>query len=154
MRVTLARSTAAVAGVTVSIVAVLLALNGAPRGPLLSSAMPATATQPYVIRLHARWCPICFATRGAWAATQAAYTGKVNFVVFDFTSDASTESSRAMARQIGLDGVFNDHEGETGGVLVVDGASKTERESLHGVLTEADYRVAIDAALATGTRAR
>jgi hypothetical protein len=43
--------------------------------------------------------------------------------------------------------VFDEHSGETGTVLVVDGSSKKVRDVLHGRRDPAEYRTAIDAAL-------
>lgn len=86
---------------------VLIALNPAPKVPAISAGDIASS-QPYVIKLHARWCLICMTTKGAWAAVQQDYAGKVRFVVFDFTSDATTEASRVEAVRLGLGTVFEE----------------------------------------------
>jgi thiol-disulfide isomerase/thioredoxin len=135
---------------TVALVGVLLAWNAPPAVPALSTAGPA---QPYVVKFHARWCSTCMATKDEWAAVQNAYTGRVKFVVFDFTTDATTEAGRAQARQLGLDAVFEENVGSPGAVLVLDGASKEVKHSLGGVLDESEYRAAIDATLAQAGRA-
>jgi hypothetical protein len=102
---------------------------------------------PYVVKLHARWCPICMATKGAWASVQSAYAGRVKFAVFDFTSAGTTEASRDQARRLGLEAVFDEYEGETGTVLVLDRTSGEVRQALHGLRNQGEYRAAIDAAL-------
>ncbi len=79
---------------------------------------------------------------------QQAYAGRVRFAVFDFTTEATTARSRVDAVRLGLGAVFDDYAGETGTVLVLDGATKNVREAIHGVRAAADYRTAIDAALA------
>ncbi len=127
--------------------AFLTMTNSAPRVPAISDADPPTSRQPYVIKLHSRWCPICMATKGAWATVQSAYTGKVRFVIFDFTDHETTEASRTRAKQLGLEPVFDVYEGETGTVLVLDGMSKEVRQALQGIRSQADYRAAIDASL-------
>ena len=127
--------------------AVLIALNPAPKVPAISAG-DVVSSQPYVIKLHARWCLICMTTKGAWAAVQEAYAGRVRFVVFDFTSDATTEASRVEAVRLGLGTVFEEYRPETGTVLVIDGVSKEVRHALHGHRQAADYRAAIDATLA------
>jgi thiol-disulfide isomerase/thioredoxin len=134
-------------GLLAAAAAILIALNPAPTVPAIS-ASDAASRQPYVIKLHARWCVICMTTKGDWAAVQEAYAGKVRFVVFDFTSDATTEASRIEAGRLGLGTVFEEYGGETGTVLVLDGVSKEVRHSLHGHRQAADYRAAIDTTLA------
>jgi hypothetical protein len=134
-------------GLLAAAAAILIALNPAPKVPPVSAGDLASS-QPYVIKLHARWCLICMTTKGAWAAVQQDYAEKVRFVVFDFTSDATTEASRVEAGRLGLGTVFEEYGGETGTVLVLDGVSKEVRHALHGHRQAADYRTAIDAMLA------
>ena len=148
MRSKLTWLTGIVAGL-VLVAAGLVATNPAPRVPAWAAHDPATSAQPYVVKLHATWCPICIATKGAWAEMQRAYAGNVRFVVFDFTDRESTEATRRRASALGLDAVFAEYEGETGTVLVLDGASKEVRQSLHGLRSAADYGAAIDRARTT-----
>lgn len=144
-------ASAAVVGVTGGVIALLIWTNPAPRVPSIPVVDPARARAPYVVKLHARWCPVCMVTKDQWANVQAAYDGEVRFVVFDFTTGATTETSRAEARRLGLDAVFEDYVGETGTVLVVDGTTNAIRNSLHGNLELTEYRSAIDAALQAAT---
>jgi len=123
----------------------LIVTNAAPVVPASSDAVGATL--PYVVKLHANWCPICMTTKGAWASMQNAYTGRVRFVVFDFSNDATTNASRAQAQRLGLGDVFDEYAGETGTVLIVDAASRKVRDSLHGHRSPEEYGAAIDAAL-------
>jgi hypothetical protein len=88
------------------------------------------------------------ATKAQWGDVQQAYAGRVRFAVFDFTTEATTARSRVDAVRLGLGAVFDDYAGETGTVLVLDGVTKNVREAIHGVRAAADYRTAIDAALA------
>jgi hypothetical protein len=136
-----------VAGFLVAVGVVLFLTNSAPAVPAISAADLAASRLPYVVKLHARWCPICMATKGAWADMERAYAGKAKFVVFDFTDRTTTEASRADAVRLGLTAVFENHEGETGTVLVVDGASKEERQVLHGFRRGTEYGAAIDAVI-------
>ncbi len=136
-----------VASVVAGAGAILVIENPAPEVPPITAAEASATSRPYVIKLHARWCPVCMTTKDAWADVQEAYGDRVNLVVFDFTTTATTEASRARARTLGLEDVFDEHVGETGTVLVLDRASKKVREALHGSRDLADYRAAIDAAL-------
>jgi thiol-disulfide isomerase/thioredoxin len=127
-------------------VAVAVVTNPAPQVPFIADDVTG-AGQPFVVKLHARWCPVCMATKDAWADVSANYAGKVRLVVFDFTTDRTTDASRVEARRLGLDAVFSDYEGATGTVLVLDGTSKEIKHSLHGNLAPAEYRRAIDETL-------
>jgi thiol-disulfide isomerase/thioredoxin len=141
------RASVIAAGVFGGTIGYLLWTNPAPTVPPVSAVDLSTASTPYVIKLHARWCPVCMVTKDQWASVQAAYQGRVRLVVFDFTTDATTEASRADAKRMGLDAIFEDYVGETGTVLVVDGVTKDVKDSLHGNRELAEYRAAIDAAL-------
>ncbi|MEO7191938.1 MAG: thioredoxin family protein [Vicinamibacterales bacterium] len=122
--------------------------NSAPKVPPVS-ARQVQDNRPYVIKLHARWCPVCMATRDIWAKVQATYAGRVKFVVFDFTSAATTAASRTEAERLGLAPVFDEYEGETGSVLIVNGTSRQVTQRLHGNRDLNDYNVAVDTVLQT-----
>jgi thiol-disulfide isomerase/thioredoxin len=130
------------------VAAVLLATNPAP--PVDEGTWDARATTPIVVKLHARWCPVCMATKDVWASVATEYAGRVRFVVFDFTSNAATTASRARARAAGLEPLFDDYIGETGTVLVLDGGSHDVKYRLHGDREIGHYRDAIDSALKSG----
>ena len=151
MTVKLLRAAIVLVGLAVAAAGFLIATNPAPGVPPVSSTGSATAL-PYVVKLHARWCPVCMVSRSAWADIESAYTGRVRFVVFDFTSHATTEESRVRAKQLGLEPVFDEYEGETGTVLVIDGASREVKHSLHGIRDQAEYNAAIDTTLASAGR--
>jgi hypothetical protein len=134
-------------GLLCAVVAVLMSTNAAPRVPLLSDAEAQTAGTPYVVKLHARWCPLCMVTRNVWAEIDRTYAGRVRFAVFDFTNEATTRASEAEARRLGLGAVFDEHLGETGTILVLNGTSREVIGDLHGERDFERYRVAIDQAL-------
>lgn len=108
-----------------------------------------TMPRPVVVKIHARWCPVCMTTKPAWDEIQSAYLDRVHFVVFDVTSDATRASSRLNAERLGLTSVFDDYENATGTVLILDGATRTVSHDLYGHRAAAEYRTAIDAALAS-----
>src|SRR4051794_20254029 len=91
------RSSLAVAGILAAVVGMLLAANPAPTVPAIRSDT-GVGRQPYVVKLHARWCPLCMVTKDVWSEVDAAYAGKVRLVVFDFTTDATTETTRQRAK--------------------------------------------------------
>ncbi|MEO7271677.1 MAG: hypothetical protein ABIX28_25230 [Vicinamibacterales bacterium] len=125
-----------------------VANNPAPEVAGISAAEVTGSTQPYVVKLHARWCLVCMVTKDVWSEVQAAYTGRVRFVVFDFTTDATTEAGRAEAQRLGLDEVFEEYAGVTGSVLVLDGVSKELKHELYGSRNLAEYQAAIDLTIA------
>ena len=134
------------AAITAGVTAIVA--NPAPSVAPLSAMEIADSTQPYVVKLHARWCPVCMVTKDVWSDVEAAYAGRVRLVVFDFTTDATTELSRTEAKRLGLDAMFDEYSGVTGSVLVLDGISKEVKHELHGSRDLAEYRTAIDTTIA------
>jgi thiol-disulfide isomerase/thioredoxin len=129
----------------VGTVAVLFAINAAPSVSATSVADPG---KPFVVKLHARWCPYCLIQKDEWSEIETAYTGRVNFVVLDFTNERTTERSRSEAKRLDLVSFFDEYAGVTGVVVVVDGRTKEVLAEIAGNQTFEEYRAAIDAALA------
>jgi thiol-disulfide isomerase/thioredoxin len=123
----------------------LYATNVAPPVPALSAAD--AGGKPYVVKLHAQWCPYCMVTKGVWSEIEATYAGRVNLVVLDFTNEANTEASRAEAGRLGLEKFFEEYGGATGTIVVLDGRTREVTASINGSRDFAEYRAAIDAAL-------
>lgn len=123
--------------------------NATPVVPPLASAEAAAAGAPWVVKLHAQWCPVCMWTKGMWAEVERTYSGRVRLAVFDFTDDETTAASRAEAERLGLSAVFEEAGFATGPILVLDGNDKRIVAWINGSRDFADYRAAIDAALAT-----
>ena len=144
---------AAVAAISiVAFASVLYVWNATPRPPSIASTEAAQPTKPFVIKLHARWCPVCMMTKGVWSEIAASYSGRVNLVVFDFTDRATTEASRAEARRLGLEAFFDENVGWTGTIAVVDGGTRNTLALIHGSRDVAEYRAAIDASLRAPAR--
>ena len=133
-------------GVVVSGV-VVYATNTAPLVAAVSALEASNPTKPYVVKVHAKWCPVCMMTKGVWANVQESYAGRVNLVVFDVTNEETTQASRAEAKRLGLAAFFDDYSGSTGTVYVLDGPSKAVKSQLAGDRELAHYRTAIDEAL-------
>src|SRR5204863_9830105 len=98
-----------VASLTAAIVAtaaVLYVRNAPPAVPTISAAESVGVDKPFVVKLHAQWCPVCMVTKDVWSEIAAAYAGRVRLVVFDFTNEATTTASRAEAHRLGLDSFF------------------------------------------------
>ena len=141
-----------VAIVLAAIVSVLYVRNAAPTVSEITPVEAADTSRPYLVKLHAQWCPICMMTKDVWSQIEAAYSGRANFVVLDFTNEATTDASRTQARQLGLDRFFDDNAGATGTIAVLDGRTKQELASIHGVKDFDEYRAAIDASMKAAKR--
>jgi thiol-disulfide isomerase/thioredoxin len=127
---------------------ILYVRNTAPSVPPVSPLEAAKTGKPYVVKLHAQWCAVCMITKDVWTQIEKAYAQRVNLVVLDFTTDANVEASRAEATRLGLTKFFDEYGGATGSIVVLDGRTKDVTASISGSRNFADYRVAIDAALA------
>ena len=127
--------------------------NTAPVLPTIAASDIAGASKPFVVKLHAQWCPKCMVTKGIWADIEKEYSGRVHLVVMDFTNDASTEASRKEAQRLGLDRFFEEFTGATGIVVVLHARTKEVAAELEFSRDLPEYRAAIDAALAAATRA-
>jgi thiol-disulfide isomerase/thioredoxin len=125
--------------------AVLYLTNAAPAVRPLSVA-EASSGKPFVVKLHAQWCPKCRMAKGAWSQVEAEYGTRVNMLVLDFTNEANTEASRVEAARLGLQNLFDEYSGATGFVVVLDRNKGVAAEV--GGTDVADYRAAIDAVLA------
>ena len=134
----------------VAAASVLYVRNATPIEAPISVADAASHSRPFVIKLHAQWCPVCMMTKPVWSQIEATYSTRANLVVFDFTNQQTTNRSRAEATRLGLERVFDENAGWTGTILVVDGRTREVTTSLHGDRDFAPYRAAIDATLRAG----
>lgn len=125
----------------------LYASNAPPATPPISTAAAADPNRPYIVKLHAQWCPICLVTKDVWSDLASEYAARANLVVFDFTDEASTSASEAEARRLGLGGFFAEHVGMSGAIAVLDGGSHELMALIGGNRSPAEYRAAIDASL-------
>jgi thiol-disulfide isomerase/thioredoxin len=131
----------------VAVVAVLWVWNAPPVVPAISQAEAQHPSKPYIVKMHAQWCSICLSTKDVWSQIAETYATRANLVVFDFTSDRTTNVSRIEAKRLGLDQFFADNEGWSGAVVVLDARTKAELAAISGSVSFDDYRGAIDKAL-------
>jgi thiol-disulfide isomerase/thioredoxin len=121
--------------------------NAAPSVPAISAADAATADRPWVVKLHAQWCPVCMLTKGVWSEIEHTYAGRVRLVVFDFTNDETTAASRVEAERLGLTEFFENSGFATGPIVVLDSSTTEIVAWINGSRDFAEYSAAIDAAL-------
>jgi thiol-disulfide isomerase/thioredoxin len=116
--------------------------------PQLATSEAVAAGSPWVVKLHAQWCPVCMLTKDMWSQIEQTYAGRVRLAVFDFTNEKTTAASRAEAERLGLGVVYDEAAFATGSVLVLDGRGQGIVAWINGSRDFADYRAAIDSALA------
>ena len=126
---------------------ILYYTNAMPAVPAISDAEAGNPSKPYVVKLHAQWCPVCMLTKDVWSQIEDTYSMRANLVVLDFTNQANTDRSRAEAKRLGLQMFFHEYSGATGTIVVLDGRTKEVTASINGSRSFAEYRAAIDAAL-------
>jgi thiol-disulfide isomerase/thioredoxin len=141
----------AVFGLMLGAGAILYARNDAPNVPAIAAAEAAATGAPWVIKLHAQWCPVCMLTKGMWSEIEQHYAERVRLAVFDFTDEATIAATRIEAERLGLSAVLDEVGFATGPVVVLDGRSKDVVAWLDS-RDFAEYRAAIDAALAATGR--
>jgi thiol-disulfide isomerase/thioredoxin len=133
--------------ILVAVGAVSYVRNGAPTVRPISAAEAANPSKPFVVKLHAQWCPVCMLTKPVWRDIEREYSSRVNLVVFDFTDQAATDASEAEAERLGLGPFFEENAGWTGAIAIVDPRTKETTATIQGSRDFADYRAAIDASL-------
>src|SRR5438552_2836583 len=111
---------------------VMYVRNPSPTVPAISVAEATNPTKPYVVKVHAQWCPVCMLTKDVWSQIEDAYSRRVNLVVLDVTNQANTDASRNEARRLGLQKVFDEYAGATGTIVVVNGRTKEVTGSISG----------------------
>ena len=125
--------------------------NGAPASSPISPVETASG-KPFVVKLHAQWCPVCLVTKDVWSDIAEAYADRVNLVVMDFTNDATTAASWAEARRLGFGESFDEYGGASGFIVVLDGRTREVTSAIGGSRDVGEYRTAIDDALKSAGR--
>jgi hypothetical protein len=121
--------------------------NAAPAAPVLSAVEASDQAKPFVVKLHAQWCHKCLLTQGMWARVDDVYGSRVKRVVFDFTSDESTERTRVEATRLGLERLYDAYNGVSGAVIVLDPRTKEVLADIDGSRDFSAYQRAIDQAI-------
>jgi thiol-disulfide isomerase/thioredoxin len=151
MRKVLVATLAAALAIVVVLIAAgafLYARNATPAVPAIATAEATAPGSPWVVKMHAQWCPVCMLTKGMWSEIEEHYAGRIRLAVFDFTDEATTAATRAEAERLGLAGVLEEAGFATGTILVLDGRTKKIAAWISGSRDFAEYRAAIEAALA------
>jgi thiol-disulfide isomerase/thioredoxin len=131
----------------VAVAGILYLANSPPAVPPVPVSEAAAPSKPYVVKLHARWCPVCMQTKDEWEQIAKAYGGRANLFVFDSTNETTIAKSQKQAAALGLDGILGDYHGASGMVLVINSRTRQVEASVGGNHPFSSYQTAIDAAL-------
>jgi hypothetical protein len=122
---------------------------GTARTP--AAAAPASEIKPELIavRLWNENCSSCKKLETKYKTVRAEHAddGRTLFVTFDFSTDKSTEQARMLAKGLGIMGVFEQHEGWSGTVLLVNPTTNAVIGKLRSAQTTDDMRRVLVAAL-------
>lgn len=132
----------------VAVAGILYLANPPPAVPSVPVSEVTAPSKPYVVKLHAKWCPVCMLTKDEWSDIAREYGNRVNLFVFDSTSDTTIAMGQKQAATLGLDRLLEDYHGASGMVLVINSGTQQVVASVAGNRPFSTYQAAIDAALA------
>jgi hypothetical protein len=92
----------------IAVAGILYLANSPPAVPPVPASEVAARSKPYVVKLHARWCPVCMQTKDEWADIAREYGSRVNLFVFDSTNETTIAMSQGQAAALGLDSILAD----------------------------------------------
>jgi thiol-disulfide isomerase/thioredoxin len=104
--------------------------------------------KPVVIDVFATWCPACKNIAPTLSQLKKDYGDKAHFVVLDVSDKSTTTKAEATANQLGLSQFLEANKTQTGSVTVVDPATGTILAQYRNNPNLADYKTALDKALA------
>jgi len=85
----------------------------------------ADAPELIAVKFHADWCGSCKAMGDVFEELQEKYdTQPVLYVTLDQTREHQRTQSAYLAKALGLGGVWKEHGGSTGFILLIDAESK------------------------------
>jgi len=115
--------------------------------PALKAAEPPEEARLLAVSFHSANCPACQVLEPRINTVIPEYRGAgVKFVRFDFTFK-EPEALEALAREKGLDDIFNDYRGATGFMLLVERGTGDILSTITVRDTVDDIRSAMDGAL-------
>lgn len=96
------------------------------------------------VLLYADWCGSCQVLEPKLDEVKSEFSGApILFTQFDKTDDFTTEQSRLYASWTGLDALFDEHEGSTGYMVLIDAETHEELARLTRDQTEEELRETI-----------
>lgn len=101
--------------------------------------------RPVVAIIAAEWCPSCKRIDPVVKEVMAAYSEKLNFVMFDVTNETTKAAAMETAKKLGLSEFFDEYKGKTSTVAILKDKKVVFKTSNNG--NKSDYEKAFDKAL-------
>jgi thiol-disulfide isomerase/thioredoxin len=118
--------------------------RGAHRTQNAGALAPSLQGQPVVVRIHADWCPACYASAGALQSAIDQFKGKVHYVQFDVTSAKTAAVAAQDAQKLGLAKFFEATKAATSTVAVIDPKTGDVVAEFYADTNSMDYVSAIE----------
>ncbi len=101
--------------------------------------------RPVVAIIAAEWCPYCKRIDPVVKEVMAAYSEKLNFVMFDVTNETTKAAAMETTKKLGLSEFFDEYKGKTSTVAVLKDKKLVYKTSNNG--NKSDYVKAFDKVL-------
>jgi hypothetical protein len=121
-----------------------LEARGAHRTQNVGTLAASLQGKPVVVRIHADWCPACYASATALQSALGQFKGKVNYVEFDVTSAKTAARAAQNAANLGLGKFFDATRTATSTVAVIDPKSGVVVAEFYADTNATDYVDAIE----------
>ncbi len=110
---------------------------------------PEAGPELIAVRLWNRDCSSCKQLESKYKTVRADHEddGRTLFVTFDFSTDKSSEQAHMLAKALGIGNIYDQHEGWSGMVLLIDPKSKSVIGKLSSSQSAADMHRGLVAAL-------
>lgn len=104
--------------------------------------------KPVVVDIYASWCPACTNIAPTISQLKQQYAGKVNFVVLDVSTKASSAKAEAQAKKLGLGKFFAANKTLTGSLTIIDPATGNILTQQRNNSDKTAYSIVLDSAIA------
>jgi thiol-disulfide isomerase/thioredoxin len=103
--------------------------------------------KPVFVQIYHQDCPTCKAFKSTLPSLQQQYRDSVHFVVFDISTQSTTQSAAAKAEQLGLGNFFSTHRSQGGAIAIFNPGTGEVLTQYRRNLNKADYVEALDSAI-------
>jgi thiol-disulfide isomerase/thioredoxin len=105
--------------------------------------------KPVFVQIYHQDCPTCKAFKSTLPSLQQQYRDSVNFIVFDISTQSTTQAAAGKAAQLGLSNFFNTHRSQGGTIAIFNPSTGEVLTQYRRNLNKADYVKALDSAIAS-----
>lgn len=83
------------------------------------------------VKFYAEWCGVCVRMQPTLDEVSADFADKaVLFVTLDLTDENTSNQARLMASALGIDRLWNDNDGKTGSLFLLDASDKSVKHTV------------------------